>query len=198
MNNDFDEQGYQVYVKYIAIKNHFTVDKYDFFRYNGKVRTNIDSFRTRQDKFSFIKLSKMKDYEDILVANLSRNPNKWIGEIVDESDGISDYHKWRKVNDAIEYNFKADISKLNDTSFESNFIVNNGNIPFVMNLYNTKKISLETFSILMHISKAKDYWLEHIADPVLTPKTIKLAEKYHPFMKYDMKKIMNSLESYFS
>jgi len=195
--DDFDQQAFSVYQTYVALKQHFTLDNYDFFRYNGKVRAKFDSFKTRRDKFSFVKLSKMRDYEGILIANLSRNPQKWIGDIVDESDGMTVYRQWVKITSAIEYNFQSEIKHLNDVSFESNFRVTNGNKPLVLSLYLSKKISLETFSILLDISKVGHYWLDTISDPVLTPKVIKMAEKYHPFLKYDKNKIMLTLENYF-
>ena len=41
---------YQVYTKYIALKNHFTQKNYDYFTYGGKVRAKETSFEVRKDQ----------------------------------------------------------------------------------------------------------------------------------------------------
>ena len=36
--------GFEVYKTYLALKQHFTKQEYDYFKYNGKVRANENSF----------------------------------------------------------------------------------------------------------------------------------------------------------
>lgn len=73
------EASFKVYIDYLALKLHFTSDKYDYHRSNGKTRASYDSYRTRKDVFYFYKLSKRKDYHEVMLANLLKNPNLWIG-----------------------------------------------------------------------------------------------------------------------
>ena len=49
---------FEAYKLYTAIKNHFTTESYDYFKYNGKVRASEHTFETRKDKYMFYKLSK--------------------------------------------------------------------------------------------------------------------------------------------
>ena len=61
---------FEVYTKYIALKNHFSQERYDYFTYGGKVRAKESSFEIRKDKYFFYKLSKHKDIENFLLANI--------------------------------------------------------------------------------------------------------------------------------
>ena len=40
----------EVYQTYLALKNHFTKDNYDFFKYRGKSRVSNDLYRKRFDE----------------------------------------------------------------------------------------------------------------------------------------------------
>ena len=55
---------------YMALKRHFTSD-YDMFKYNGKLNnTGFNNFETRRDKYQFQKLSKLKNPEQFMLANI--------------------------------------------------------------------------------------------------------------------------------
>ena len=43
-------EGFAAYQTYVAVRNHFKQDSYDFFRYNGKTRVGQESFLKRNDK----------------------------------------------------------------------------------------------------------------------------------------------------
>ena len=51
-------EGYDSYQLYLGIKLHFYSEDYDFVKYNGKVKADINSFLKRKDKFQFGKLFK--------------------------------------------------------------------------------------------------------------------------------------------
>jgi hypothetical protein len=73
--------AYDCFKEYLSLKNHFTKDSYDYFKYNGKVRTNLSSFEKRKDKIFFHKLAKHENVHGFLVANLVHNPKTWIKEL---------------------------------------------------------------------------------------------------------------------
>ena len=90
------------YKTYLALKNHFTKDTYDFHKYNGKTRSSLQSFYKRKDRFFFEKMSRQKTDDEILeffVANFascSDPQSLWIGEIIKE--GEKSYKDWKKRN----------------------------------------------------------------------------------------------------
>ena len=61
--------GYNAYKTYVALKNHFTSDSYDYFKYKGKARVKEETFLKRKDKFFFEKIEK-KYQEDLVGLEL--------------------------------------------------------------------------------------------------------------------------------
>ena len=66
-------EGYDAYTLYLGIKLHFYSKDYDFVKYNGKVKSDINSFLKRKDKYHFGKLFKTykQELQDFYIANLS-------------------------------------------------------------------------------------------------------------------------------
>ncbi|NDG31210.1 hypothetical protein EB118_14210, partial [bacterium] len=64
-------EAIEAYRIYLALKHHFTLDNYDYFKYNKKTKVTLDSFLKRKDRIFFAKLGNRKDkyLEDFLVAN---------------------------------------------------------------------------------------------------------------------------------
>ena len=104
--------GFGCYLKYLSIKAHFTQEKYDYFKYNGKVKATEQSFIKRNDRYFFERLSKRlkneKDIEMFFVANFFYNSNFWIGE----SDLDVHYNTLIKKIQGFHYFFKQEMLQL--------------------------------------------------------------------------------------
>lgn len=196
LTDDYDANGFKVYQKYIALKNHFMLDNYDYFKYNGKVRVTFDSFKNRKDKYHFNKLSTYAVYDEIILANILKDNKAWIADIVDR-EGLQKYREWKKIQNSLTRSFKEDLLKLDMESFEKNFEVKGNQPPIIVKLALRSKINLETFSILQNITGLSGFWKEKVGDPILTPKLVNKAEKYHPFIEYDKKKIIEMIDQVF-
>lgn len=190
-----NEKAFKTYIDYLALKKHFTTKGYDYHKYNGKVRASFESFQKRNDVFFFNKLAKKREARDILLSNLVKNPNAWIRDIVDES-GTTVYEDWIKRKESLSYLFKLELNKL-DEGYKTNFAVTNGQYPKLITLYLQKQISLETFSILTHISKVLDRWDEVIVDKIIAGDIILLSRKYYPFLAIDEKKFSKIIKDHF-
>ena len=70
-----NEESFNLYVKYLALKKHFTTDGYDYHKYNGKIRAKFETYRTRNDVFFFHKLAQKDDPINLMLANMLVNPN---------------------------------------------------------------------------------------------------------------------------
>lgn len=184
------KDAYELYVYYLAIKRHFTTS-YDFFKYNGKVKVSAMSFENRKDKFHFYKMSKDKEARDLILANMLVNPNIWIGEMLDDK-AMRTHQEWKKKKQSLTYQFKSDINELND-DFNSNFIVEDGQHPRILKLYNMKRISLETLVIVIDIVGCMGYWNKNISDKIVWPHINTLVSKYRPFLEYDKVKMKQIL-----
>lgn len=188
-----NDKSYAVYIKYLALKKHFTSDAYDYHKYNGKVRASFDSFCSRNDAFYFAKLAKHEDYENVLISNMVKNPNAWIRDIV-EDDFI--YVEWKKKIDALGYTFKSDLKNLDD-DWKSNFVSNDGQHPLIISLRLQQKIQLETFTILTHIANIFEYWEQNLLDKYVASDIIRQSRKYYPFLEFDKKRFKTYVKDHF-
>lgn len=190
-----NEESFKFYVKYLAMKQHFTTDGYDYQKYRGKIRASFDTFRTRNDVFFYHKLANKEEPENLMLANFIVKPNVFIREIV-EQDGEERYFEWRKKIDSLSRVFKDDLQKLDD-DYQENFAAYNGQHPKIMNLYVQRKITLETFTILTNLSNIFPYWEKEIVDRIVARDIIRLSRKYMPFLIIDEKKFKNLIRERF-
>ena len=114
-------EPYEAYVKYLALKSHFSDKNYDYIKYNGKVKAWRTTFETRKDKYFFYKLSKQKDPIEFLIANFVGNDDFYIGDIRDDKANEV-YMDYKKRLQSLSYVFKSDLSKMKE-DFNSNIIV---------------------------------------------------------------------------
>ena len=190
---------FEVYCEYLALKNHFSNPKYDYFKYNKKVRATISSFNKRRDKYFFEKTSrKYKDEEivNFLVANFveSTSVNQvWIGEII--SSGERTYADWTKRQQSLTYLFKEQSNELlSNNELENLFSCSKGH-PTILKRFLGGDISLETFVIYDRIFSFRKKFDKKLKDPVWETVSLKL-QKYSPFLNIDVfkfKKILRDL-----
>ena len=127
---------FDTYKEYLAYKNHFTKEKYDYQRYGGKSRAKIDSFYKRKDRYFFEKMSrKYKDPEikNFFLANFVNTDNPqglWIGNIMRSGETV--YKEWQKRNESLFYQFKQKSDELLDQyTYDEFFDASNGHPPIL-------------------------------------------------------------------
>jgi hypothetical protein len=102
---------FDAYREYLALKNHFTKDSYDYHKYCGKSRATVQSFYKRKDRFWFEKIARQKSDKEIVdffVANFvscSDPETLWIGEMIKE--GEDRYKDWQKKIQSLSYILNA-------------------------------------------------------------------------------------------
>ena len=188
---------FEAYKLYTAVKNHFTSESYDYFKYNGKVNASENSFEVRKDKYKFYKLSKHEDPLTFLVANFSENRKLWVGDLFD-TDRQMVYNEYLRRKQSLTYMFESDIDNLLE-DFDENFLVpKDGDYPPLLNLLVRKKISKETFIIINDCVRFFGVWNKQISDPVLWPQIALNCRKLYPFLEYDKAKYCAILRNKFS
>lgn len=188
--------AFEIYMYYLALKRHFTTD-YDYFKYNGKVKASQQSFENRKDKFHFYKLSKRKDAKEFILANMIYEPTLWIGDLLDNEKAEEVFTEWTKRQQTLSYVFKNELSELNN-DFNSNLLVNDGQHPRLLQLYNMRRVSVETLVIIDDLVQNFSYWERKIADPIIFPSINKFVGKVRPFIRYDKSKMKAILLDRFS
>jgi hypothetical protein len=179
--------GFECYKHYIALKNHFTQPKFDYFKYNGKSRLSPDAFDKRNDKLYFLKMAKHPDPINYMVSNLVVNEKVWIKELAYSPDTERVYNDWMKRTQSLSYVFQNDLSKL-DTDFNANLVVKNNSHPKLLKLFLGGSCTLETLMILLDMTGAKKHWDKKIQYDPLWEQVSKKIDKYRPFLHYDVDK----------
>ena len=189
-------EAFEAYKIYTAVKNHFVLDSYDYFKYNKKINLSYNSFLNRRDKIFFAKLGKRKeDYlEDFLVSNFLQDPKMWIGELLSE-ESETKYKEWKRRQESLTYIFKNEVEFMdgwNSEELEEWFQVQYGEHPNIIRMYLRKEISLETLTMLNSILNFMNRYDKEVTDPVYK-EVSKLCKKYQPFLRFDKSKIKSIL-----
>ena len=184
---------------YLAMKNHFTKDKYDYIKYRGKVRATNEAFYKRKDRFWFEIFARQKsdkEIEDFFVANFTSctDPESlWIGEMI--KDGEGRYQDWQKKLQSLSYMFKEDCEKLfTDNKIDDVFDCSKGH-PIVLKKFLGGNISLETLVIYDRILGYTKNFDKKLQDPVWETVSRRV-RKYSPFINIDVfryKKILKEV-----
>lgn len=186
--------AYQAYIKYLAIKRHFTSD-YDYFKYCGKVSATQKSFELRHDKYMFEKLSKISNIEDHLVANLSEKPDLWVGDLFDEKSEKRT-KKYLRIKQSLTYNFTRDILTLND-DFVSSLQVNDSDFPHIITLYLEGNIDITTLIIINKCFDVINRWDKKISDQFVYPLLVNKIKNLSPFYSIDRDKYIAIIKDHF-
>jgi hypothetical protein len=184
--------AFDAYKIYVSLKNHFTVESYDYFKYGKKSKTNFDAFLKRRDKLFFAKLGNRKGdhLEEFLVSNFIHDPKIWIGELLSDTSETR-YKNWKKKHESLTYNFTNEIdffSILSSEEFENLFSVNVGEHPKIILKYLQGEISIETVIILDSILNFIHRYDRMITDPVYK-EVSNLCKKYRPFLRFEQAKM---------
>ena len=186
------------YKTYIALKNHFTQNNYDYHKYCGKSRASLKSFYNRKDRFWFEKISRQKSDQEIIdffVSNFvsCNDPQSlWIGEIIKE--GEQNYLNWAKRSQSLSYIFKEEIGSIfTAKNFDQMFEIKNGQHPQVLKEYLKHNISIETLIILDRVISFKSNFDKKLEDPIWNFVSMKMF-KYSSFLHIDMFKFRKILK----
>jgi len=191
-----DNTGFAAFALYNSLKLHFTSNSYNFFKYNGKTNVSKESFMIRKDRYSFYKLSRKFDLEELkyyLVSNFVYGDSKWIGEMIGP-DAESIYSKWQKVTQSLTHNFDNDMIYLFDNYKPEELIIVKSGWPILLNEAMQGNIKLESLIIMNDIMNFFPMWNRKIEDDIVWPNTKLKCEKYAPFIQYDKVKFKNILK----
>jgi len=186
------------YRQYLALKNHFTKDSYDYHKYCGKSRATVQSFYKRKDRFWFEKVARQKTDQEVVeffVANFVSCPDPetlWIGEMIKE--GEERYTNWKKKVQSLSYVFKEESEELfSQTKVDEVFQCSKSH-PLILKKFLSGKISLETMVIYNRIFLFGNDYDKKLQDPVWQTVSRKI-RKYNPFLNIDVQRYKSILKN---
>ena len=182
---------------YLALKNHFTKDHYDYIKYRGKTRASNAAFYKRKDRFWFEKFARQKndkEIEEFFVSNFiySTDPSTvWIGEMIKEGEGR--YQEWQKKVQSLTYVFKQETeSVFENKKVDDMFDCSKGHPP-ILKSYLGGDISLESMVIYDRILGYGKDFDKRLKDPVWETVSRKI-KKYSPFLNIDVSRYKKILK----
>lgn len=189
-------EPFEVYRYYLALKLHFTTDKYDAIKQQGRVRASKQAFFKRNDLLAIRRVSEQysdKEVVDFLVANFVSG-DRWGG--VFDTEAKERFVNWKKRMESLSYTFEKEVGKLNtvaikkDLPFEVVFKAANNNHPYIIKSYLRGEVSIETLVILNKLNGFCDELDISLSNDIIWPDVSRIIKKYTPFLnvkkeKYD-------------
>ena len=188
--------GFKAYRYYLAIKLHFTTDKFNVFENRGNVRGTREAFNVRNDRYIFEKLARRfpEDREIIqyFVSNFAYGHDTAIydGQSADENFTV-----WTKRKQAITKTFIDDLATLltyiekHKLKYNAIFEFTDSEYPVALKLFVGGQISIETLRIIDDFYPLLDKWNTNTSIKYIWLDELRRIKKLTGFVKYDKIKI---------
>lgn len=188
--------GFKAYRYYLAIKLHFTTDKFDVFQNRGNVKGTREAFIARNDRYIFEKLAKRfaddKEIIQFFVSNFAYGNGAAIygGKEADDS-----HVEWLRRKQSITKVFIDDLAKMltyvetNKLQHSSIFEFSDNEYPVALKLFVGGKISIETLRIIDDFYPIIHKWKDHSSIKYIWEDEMRRIIKLTGFVKYDKIKV---------
>lgn len=188
--------SFDTYVLFLSMKNHFTQEKYDYFKYRGKIKNiSKENFAINKDRFLYQRLCRQYDdkaIHDFFVANFVKG-KVWVRDFLEE-EARDDYMAYLKRKQSLTYTFTNDLDKLfSNYSPDKAFRVKNG-MPPILNAVMCGTVSPETFTILDRFLQLSEIYDQQLRDDFIWSKYRLLSKKFYPFLDYDKDRMKSILK----
>ena len=191
---------------YLAMKQHFSNPKFDFFQYNGQVNAKEETYQQRNDFWFFETVAKKlssEEVQDFLLASFiqSADPTKvWIGDI--KRSGKDRWLAHQKQRQSMSYLVEQDLGTMvhymetKKNSFNDLFTTL-GSHPPLLKLYVKGDVSLETMVVMDICLGFSKMWDKKLKDPLWEFLSLKI-RKYKPFLSINTDKYKKIMREKFS
>ena len=176
----------------MAVKLHFTTQKYNVFNNRGHVKGARDTFYNRNDRFIFERLARKFPTERDLIQYFVANFAYDNGEVVyEQADGETNLTKWNKRKQSISQVFESDLHNiilhLEKNSLTEKQLYESSGIPEIFKLYLGGYVTIETMVILDHYA---NYLANNSQINLLLGEEYLRIEKCKGFIKFDKDRLL--------
>lgn len=187
-------EPFEVYRYYLALRLHFTTDKYDVIKQQGRVRASKQAFLKRNDLFSIKKVAETytdKDIVDFLVANFTSG-DRWGG--IFDTEAKDRFQQWKRRIESMSYTFEKEVDKLNkvclkhSVPFSALFQLSTSSHPYIIKAHLRHDVSIETLVILDELLGYVEELDTDLADDLIWPDLSRIIKKYKPFLTFNKEK----------
>ena len=195
--------GFKAYRYYLAIKLHFTTDKFNVFENRGNVKGTREAFNARNDRYIFEKLARKhdddKDIIQFFVANFAYGNDNAIYAGA-EADEV--YTEWLRRKQSISKIFVDDLATLltyieiNKLTHTALFNFTDSEYPVALKLFVGGKIKIETLRIIDDLYPIIEKWKLNTSVRYIWDDYLRRIIKLTGFVKYDIIKIKKIFEHF--
>ena len=194
--------GFKAYRYYLALKLHFTKEKFNVFENRGNIKGSYETFQARNDRFMFDKLARKYDTDQELiqyyVANFAYGNDNMV---YDMEQSEENYITWKRRKESITRTFKNDLDTLqyevekNNLDKINTFYFVNTNFPWLVKMYLGKRITIETIHIIDKLGyNIIDNW--SAPEAMLIDVDVLRIEKLDGFVKFDKDKCQKIFQDF--
>jgi len=182
--------SFQVYSTYVALKTHFSRKTYDYFKYQGSVKTSEKAYSKRPDKYFFEKISNKYTSKDqviqYFVSNFLVNSNFHIIQMNDKN-----YLEWQRKMQSFSYLFSTDVDTILEkcTTINECMQCNNSNHSQVLKLFLGGNVMMETLIMLNRLTGFIDRYDDLLSEDVIWKQLSFTLKKYDPFIQGSSKQV---------
>lgn len=188
--------GFKAYRYYLALKLHFTSEKFNVFENRGNVKGSREAFEARNDRYIFEKLARKigndRDIIQFFVANFAYGNESAIYAGQEADDNLAEWNKRKQsitkifIDDLASLLTYVEINKLPTSSiFDFNF----NEYPAALKLFLGNKISIETLVIINELDHVVEHWLDNPTVQHIWSNELLRIKKLIGFVKYDKDKL---------
>lgn len=188
--------GFKAYRYYLALKIHFTSEKFNVFENRGNVKGSREAFDARNDRYIFEKLAKKlnsdRDIIQFFVANFAYGNESAIYAGQESDDNLIE---WNRRKQSISKIFIDDLAALltyveiNKLPTSSIFDFNFNEYPVALTLFLGGKISIETLVIINELDHVIEHWRNNSTVHHIWNTEFLRIKKLIGFVKYDKEKL---------
>jgi hypothetical protein len=185
-----ENTGFAAFAMFNALKLHFTSDSYDYFKYHGKTNVSKQTFSIRKDKYSFYRLSRKFNLEELrnfYIANFLVEDIQWVGDMTGP-EGDENYKKWQKTQQSLTYTFENDTIYLFEKYKPGEMFKISGSYPNLLKELMEDNIHIETIVYMNMMMGFLPVWKKEIEEDIIWPNWELKMRKYQPFL-FDQSKI---------
>jgi len=188
--------GFKAYRYYLALKLHFTSEKFNVFENRGNVKGSREAFEARNDRYIFEKLARKfnndRDIIQFFVANFAYGNESAIYAGQEADDNLAEWNRRKQsitkifIDDLASLLTYVEINKLPTSSiFDFNF----NEYPAALKLFLGGKISIETLVIVNELDHIVEHWLDNSTVQYIWSNELLRIKKLIGFVKYDKDKL---------
>lgn len=180
---------------YLSIKTHFTTEKYDAIKYNGRIKNSTTAdLQARNDKGLFVFAAKQFDNVQHAASYFAANFAYGNFYPVEDHDKAETYYiKWQRNRQSLFKVFSDDLDTLSSMNMSYSELVSTDKIPPLFVAFKTGKINIETLTIMNKLENFSDSWKSIFH---LWKSDLLRIRKLDSFIKFDEAKFTNTYKTF--